>query len=99
MSDILEQLKKTPSVVIDKIKSTLDVTHEVDFPGHPGVKVLLRILTAAETRRAKIENQTEFTSDKISVEVHNVRDYEMQEAIHVTFGITKCRKQFMDCGA
>jgi hypothetical protein len=80
---VLDEIRKgDASAVIDRIKASGSGIREIAWPGKPEVKVGLRLLSASESRKAKVENQQEFKRDGIDVAVHNLADYRMQEAAH-----------------
>jgi hypothetical protein len=70
------------SAIIDMIKSSHDVFKDIEWPGIPGLKVRMRLLTVSEARKAKVDNQQEFKRDGLEVGGENWADYREQEAVH-----------------
>jgi len=73
---------KDESELLERMRSGTDNRREFDWPGKPGVRVAVRLLSAEETRKARFENQQEFDAAKVDVSIHNLTDYRAQEAAH-----------------
>lgn len=80
--DAAEEVDVAESAIIDQIKASHDVFKDIEWPGVPGVKVRMRLLTVSETRKAKVDNQQEFNRDGIEIGMQNLADYREQEAVH-----------------
>ena len=70
------------SAIIDQIKNAHEATKDIEWPGIPGLKVRMRLLTVSEARKAKVDNQQEFKRDGLDIGVQNLADYREQEAVH-----------------
>lgn len=80
--DAAEEVDVAESAIIDQIKASHDVFKDIEWPGVPGVKVRMRLLTVSESRQAKVDNQQEFKRDGIEIGMQNLADYREQEAVH-----------------
>lgn len=74
--------KNEVSAIIDMIRDSRKIREVIGWPGRESIKVKMRLLTVAESRKAKVENQLEFKKDGIEVTGYNLVDYKTQEAVH-----------------
>ena len=77
--DAAEEVDVAESAIIDQIKASHDVFKDIEWPGVPGVKVRMRLLTVSEARKAKVDNQQEFNRDGIEIGMQNLADYREQK--------------------
>lgn len=83
MSGVLDALKKgDTSALIDLIKADGPVIKIISWPKRDDVKVAIKVLSASESRMAKIDNQQEFKKAGIEISMHNLGDYRSSEAAH-----------------
>lgn len=69
--------------ILFRLRAGVDNRREFDWPGKPGVKVGLRLLSAKENTGSKFANQREFKTSDIDIAIHNLPDYKEQEADHI----------------
>ena len=77
--DTAADVDAAESAIIDQIKNAHEATKDIEWPGIPGLKVRMRLLTVSEARKAKVDNQQEFKRDGIDIGVQNLADYREQE--------------------
>lgn len=68
--------------VLERLRAGTDNRREFGWPGKPEVKVAVRLLSAKETRKARIDAQVEFKEAGLEIGVHNMSDFRAQEAAH-----------------
>lgn len=68
--------------VLDKLRAGTDNRREFGWPGKPDVKVAVRLLSASESRKARIAAQKEFKDAGLEIGMHNMADFRAQEAAH-----------------
>ncbi|MFA6688871.1 MAG: hypothetical protein WCS18_05265 [Sphaerochaetaceae bacterium] len=69
--------------LVDVIRAgALSKRKTIQWPGYPDVRVTLRLLSASETREARLKNQEEWDKAKVEVTALNITDFKAQEAAH-----------------
>ena len=68
--------------VLERLRAGTDNRREFGWPGKPEVKVAVRLLSASESRKARIAAQKEFNDAGLEIGMHNMADFRAQEAAH-----------------
>lgn len=67
--------------VLDKLRAGTDNRREFGWPGKPDVKVAVRLLSAAESLKARVAVQKEFKDSGLDLAL-NIEPFRAQEAAH-----------------
>lgn len=79
--DIRDQKDGVADSVLDRLRAGTDNRREFGWPGKPEVKVAVRLLSAAESHKARIAVQKEFKDAGLDLSI-NVESFRAQEAAH-----------------